>query len=109
MAVTNVEYRWPIARPQRGHGTWPLFLHTLHAAVFADAGDAWSRTFDSRTIKSSAGAQLSADLVAGFFAPFTISAGAAWGHDGSGVIADGVTAYFRVGKGVLRYDLIVSA
>jgi hypothetical protein len=96
--VANAEYRWPIARPQRGHGTWPVFLHTVHAAVFADAGNAWTGAFDRSAIKSSAGAQLSADLVAGFFVPFTISAGAAWGHDGSQRVEDGVTAYFRVGK-----------
>jgi Tol biopolymer transport system component len=97
-AVANAEYRWPVARPQRGHGTWPLFLHTVHAAIFADAGHAWTGAFDRSAIKSSAGAQLSADLVAGFFAPFTVSGGAAWGHDGSHRAADGVTVYFRVGK-----------
>jgi hypothetical protein len=98
VALANVEYRWPIARPQRGYGTWPLFLHTIHAAVFADAGHAWTRSFQRRAIKSSAGAQLSADLVAGFFAPFTVSVGAAWGRDGSASVSDRVTAYFRVGK-----------
>jgi hypothetical protein len=98
-AVANAEYRWPIARPQRGYGTWPLFLHTLHAAVFVDAGHAWTRAFDAGAIKSSAGAQLSADVVAGFYVPFTVSVGAAWGHDGSGLVDDRVTAYFRVGKG----------
>ena len=45
VAVANAEYRWPLARPQRGHGTWPLFVHSLHAAVFADAGHAWTQTF----------------------------------------------------------------
>jgi hypothetical protein len=98
VALANVEYRWPITRPQRGYGTWPLFLHTIHAAVFADAGQAWTRAFERSAIKSSAGAQLSADLVAGFFAPFTVSVGAAWGHDGSASDSDRVTAYFRVGK-----------
>jgi outer membrane protein assembly factor BamA len=98
IAIANAEYRWPLARPQRGRGTWPIFLHTLHAAVFADAGNAWAPTSDRRAIKSSAGAQISADAVAGFFAPFTVTAGAAWGHDGSGRVADGATAYFRIGK-----------
>ena len=98
VALANAEYRWPVARPQRGHGTWPLFLHTVHAAVFADAGHAWTRTFQPRAIKTSAGAQLSADVVAGFFAPFTATVGAAWGHDGSRSVSDRVTAYFRVGK-----------
>jgi Tol biopolymer transport system component len=99
VAIANAEYRMPFARPQRGHGTWPLFLHTVHAAVFADAGYIWTSAFDRHDIKSSAGAQLSADLVAGFYAPFTVSVGAAWGHDGSGRVGDRVTAYFRVGKG----------
>jgi hypothetical protein len=98
VALANVEYRWPIARPQRGLGTWPLFLHTVHAAVFADAGHAWTRSFQRDAIKSSAGAQISANVVAGFFAPFTATVGAAWGHDGSGPVSDRVTAYFRVGK-----------
>jgi hypothetical protein len=44
VAVANAEYRFPIARPQRGIGTWPVFLHSIHAAVFADAGHAWTRT-----------------------------------------------------------------
>ena len=98
VAVGNAEYRWPIARPQRGHGTWPLFLHSMHAAVFADAGQAWTRAYDRHAMKLSAGAQLSADLVAGFFAPFTVSVGAAWGHDGSGRVDDRATAYFHLGK-----------
>ncbi|MCU1385551.1 MAG: repeat-containing protein [Acidobacteria bacterium] len=99
IAVVNAEYRWPLARPQRGYGTWPLFVQTVHAAIVADAGHAWTRSFQAREIKSSAGAQLSADVIAGFVAPFTATIGAAWGHDGSGRIPDGVTAYFRVGKG----------
>src|SRR4029077_7300328 len=52
VAVAHAEYRWPPARPQRGRGTWPIFLHSLHAAVFADAGNAWTPTSDRRAIKS---------------------------------------------------------
>jgi hypothetical protein len=98
VAVVNAEYRWPIARPQRGLGTWPIFVHSIHGAVFGDAGHAWTRTFRAGALKTSAGAQLSVDIVAGYFAPFTATAGAAWGRDGSGLVADRVTAFFRVGK-----------
>ena len=98
VALLNADYRWPIARPQRGVGTWPLLLHTVHAAVFADAGHAWTRTFHADAIKASAGAELSADVVAGYFVPFTATIGAAWGHDGSGLVRDGATLYFRVGR-----------
>jgi hypothetical protein len=97
VAVMNLEYRWPIARPQRGAGTWPLFLHSIHGALVADAGHAWTQTFRSSAIKASAGAQVSADIVFGYFAPLTVTVGAAWGHDGSGLLSDRVTAYFRVG------------
>jgi len=98
VALTNVDYRFPIARPQRGAGTWPLFLHTLHGAAFADAGHAWSNRFDANAIKTALGGELSADVVAGFFAPLTVTVGAAWGHDGSGAAPDRTTFYFRVGR-----------
>jgi hypothetical protein len=98
VAVVNADYRFPLARPQRGTGTWPIFLHTLHAAVFGDAGDAWSGAFRSGTIKTSIGAELSTSIVAGYVFPFTFAIGAAWGHDPSGVAASGATMYFRVGK-----------
>jgi outer membrane protein assembly factor BamA len=98
VALTNVDYRFPIARPQRGVGTWPLFVHTVHAAVFADVGNAWTSSFDARAIKTSTGAELSTDVIVGYYFPFTVGAGAAWGHGGSSAIASGLTAYLRVGK-----------
>ena len=98
VAIANAEYRFPIARPQRGVGTWPLFLHTIHGSLFADAGHAWTRSFDASAIKTSFGGQLSVDLVAGYFAPFTASVGAAWGHDGSGLVSDRVTVFFHIGR-----------
>ncbi len=98
VALVNAEYRWPIASPQRGAGTWPIFVHSIHGALFTDAGHAWTRTFRADAIKTSAGAQVSADIIAGYFAPFTATVGAAWGRDGSGVPAGRVTAYVRVGK-----------
>ena len=98
VALMNVEYRWPIARPQRGVGTWPFFLHTIHAAAFVDAGHAWTRVYDAAAFKASAGAELSTDVIAGFYFPFTATGGVAWRRDGSGTIPSGVALYFRVGK-----------
>ena len=98
VALANAEYRFPIARPQRGVGTWPLFLHTISGAAFVDAGHAWTRTFRASAIKTSIGAELSSALVLGYTTPVTITVGAAWGHDGAGAIADRATAYVRVGK-----------
>jgi WD40-like Beta Propeller Repeat len=98
VALVNADYRWPIARPERGTGTWPIFFHTMHAAVFVDAGHAWSRSFSVRDAKTSAGAELSFDLVAGFVLPVTATVGAAWGHDGSHTVEDRATVYFRIGR-----------
>jgi Tol biopolymer transport system component len=97
VALVNADYRWPIVRLQRGLGTLPIFLHTLHASVFADAGHGWARTFDARHVKTSAGAELSLDFVAAYALPFTASVGAAWGHDGSHTVSDRATVYFRLG------------
>jgi hypothetical protein len=97
VALVNAEYRLPLFRPQRGLGTWPLFLQTVHAAVFVDAGHAWTRAFRVGDMKTSAGVELSSDLVAGYFLPLTITVGAAAGRDGAGATG-GTTVYVRVGR-----------
>lgn len=97
VGLINLDYRWPIARPQRGIGAWPFFLHTLHAALVADAGHAWSGRFNTNDIKTSFGGELSANLVLGYFLPVTVTVGAARGFDGSRAVKPGVTAYARVG------------
>ncbi len=97
VALVNADYRWPIAWPQRGAGTWPVFLQAVYAAAYADAGHAWTRTFRAADVKTSAGGELSVDLVAGYSLPLTATVGAAWGHDGSGLVRSGATVYFRIG------------
>ena len=79
-------------------GTWPLFVRSLHAAAFADAGHAWTNQFDANAVKTSVGGELSSDMIFGFFAPVTLTVGAAWGRDGSGAAADRTTFYFRAGR-----------
>jgi hypothetical protein len=96
VALLNADYRFPIAWPQRGAGTWPLFLQSIHAAVFADAGHAWTRAFRIGDVKTAIGGELSADLVAGYHLGFTATIGAAVGRDGAGS-ADGAVAYVRIG------------
>ena len=54
----NVEYRFPLAHPQRGYRLLPVFVRHLHATVFADAGQAWSAGFRRGDLKTSAGAAL---------------------------------------------------
>lgn len=96
-ALVNMEYRWPIARPQRGLGVWPLLIHTVHAAAVADAGHVWEARFRAGDVKTSVGVELSVNVVAGYSFPFTLSGGAAWGHDGA-ERRDSRAAYVRIGR-----------
>jgi hypothetical protein len=98
VAIANADYRLPLWRPERGIGPLPVFLHTVHASVIADAGQIWTEQFSRRDLKYAAGAELSADVVLGYALPLTFATGAAWGHDGSGLVADGWRTYVRVGK-----------
>jgi hypothetical protein len=97
VTTVNVDYRFPIARPQRGLGAWPLFLHSLHGAIVADAGHVWSRAFTRRDVKTSVGAELSANVVIGYGLPLTLTVGAARGHDGANVVPPATTVYGRIG------------
>ena len=98
VALVNAEARVPIAWPQRGLGTWPIFLRALHATAFADVGHAWTREPSWTDRKVGYGAELSADIVAGFGLPLTCSVGAAWGRDGASVVAPQREIYFRIGR-----------
>ena len=99
VALLNTEYRVPLAWPERGLGAWPLFVRSLHATVFSDVGHAWSGRFRASDVKSSWGAELSADMTAGYVLPLTWSAGIAWGRDHSGGVPDNRRVYVRLGHG----------
>ena len=81
VAVANLDLRIPLARPQRGAGSWPIFLHSIHAAAFADAGHAWTTAVRAADLRTSIGAELSADVVVLHYVPLTIAGGAAWTRD----------------------------
>jgi outer membrane protein assembly factor BamA len=97
LALANVEYRVPLAWIERGHGTWPFFVRALHGAVFADIGHTWTEHAQWSHRKTSWGAELSADVVAGFVLPLTVTVGVGWGRDGAEIYAPTRTAYVRVG------------
>ena len=96
-ALLNVEYRVPLSRPQRGSGTWPVFVKAIHAAVFTDLGQVWTGSFRANDGKVSVGAELSVDAVLGFQLPVTATVGTAWGHDGSGSVPDHTAFYVQLG------------
>jgi hypothetical protein len=95
--VGNLEYRFPFKRVQRGVGTLPVFLRTIHGAVFVDAGHAWTGTLTARNARVSGGIELSADTVLGYVLPLTFTAGAALRRDPRGE-ARGVALFGRVGR-----------
>ena len=78
-AGANLEYRFPLGRPQRGWRTLPVFVRHVHAAVFADAGHAWSDRFRWRDVKTAAGVAIGADLYVGHALPITGTVGFAQG------------------------------
>jgi hypothetical protein len=96
VAVANVDVRFPLARLQRGAGSWPLFIRTLHGAVFADAGQAWDTTFPAADLRTSTGGELSLDVVIAHYVPLTLVSGAAWTRD---PVANrrGATLFGRIG------------
>jgi len=78
VTVSNVDLRFPASRIERGLGLVPVFVRTLHAAVFLDAGHAWDRNWLSWDIVVSAGIEASVDAVVGYGWPITATAGVAW-------------------------------
>jgi hypothetical protein len=97
VALVNADYRWPIARIERGVGTLPFFLRTLHASIFLDTGHAWDRVFRWSDLKTAAGAELSLDTVLLYWSPVTLTAGIAWRRDGAETVEDGPAGFVRIG------------
>ena len=93
VAHGNLEYRVPLAHPERGIASMPFFMRHLHAAISFDAAHAWSTAFRMSDVKTGAGASLSSDLFLGHALPLTVTAGAAHGFAEQGE----TLAYFRFG------------
>jgi hypothetical protein len=80
-AVANLDLRVPLARPQRGIRSWPIFLRAIHTAAFVDAGHAWNTRFRRADVRTSAGGEVSVDLVVLHYLPITLVGGGAWTRD----------------------------
>lgn len=76
--LTNAEYRFPIARIERGLSTLPVFLSRVSGNVFVDHGGAYASFRDS-PFHTGTGAELWWDLQLGYFLPFTFRTGYAVG------------------------------
>jgi len=91
-----VDYRVPLWTVERGVGTLPVFVRQVHAAVFADAAHAWTRTFRAADARASAGIEMSSDVVLGHYLPLTIAGGVAFRRDPSR-LKGGTAAFWRIG------------
>ncbi len=88
--LASLELRAPLWRIDRGWNTWPLFLRTLHGAVFCDAGYAFdSLPTDGAALASTlsstlvgAGAELRLDMVLGWGLGLTTRVGYGFGLNG---------------------------
>jgi hypothetical protein len=65
--------------------------------VFADAGHAWDAGFRRGDVRCSVGGELSMDVVLGYVAPLTFTAGAAW-RGGPDARERGAAAFARIGR-----------
>jgi Tol biopolymer transport system component len=92
-AHLNAEYRFPLAHPQRGWRTLPLFVRHLHGAVFLDAAQAWSGPFALGDTKTGVGAAVGTDVVVGHGLGLTFTAGVAHGFSDT----ETLRTYFRSG------------
>jgi hypothetical protein len=91
--LANLEYRFPIARVNRGITTLPISFERFYASVFANFGDAFFGAPTLSGIRGGAGAELFTDLLLGYYLPFTVRIGAAYGWNERG----GLSGYANFG------------
>jgi outer membrane protein assembly factor BamA len=84
-ALATLEYRFPLQNLETGSGTTPFFFRRVHGAVFAEAGNAWDRTFESSDLKRSVGAEVRFDMYLFYYLPITLRLGGAFGLDEEGI------------------------
>jgi outer membrane protein assembly factor BamA len=77
--LLNVEYRFPLFDIEKGFSTMPLYFTHLHAAVFADVGDAFFGDLQLSNLKVGVGVELLVEAVIGYFIPTTFRIGYARG------------------------------
>lgn len=93
LVYASAEYRLPLAHPQAGWRSAPVFVRHLHAAVFVDGAHVWNEAFRLRDARGAIGLALGSDAYVGHALPLTATFGLA-----RGLTRDGDTrAYLRLG------------
>ena len=96
--VGNIDYRFPLARVERGIRTWPIFMRDIHGAVFADVGSAGNAIDALPSAAWSVGGELATTITLGYTWNLSLAAGAAWVRDPARASErDRVAAFVRTG------------
>jgi len=113
-ALANAEVRFPIATPELGRTTWPVFLRRVHGAAFADLGETFDvggtlplagHAFRADALRLGVGAEVRLEVALGYYILTDVRLGAAGalgqvfrgGSREPGV--NPVTVYLTVGQG----------
>ena len=83
LLVANVDYRFPLARVERGIRTWPVFLRDVHGAIFADVGSAGRAIDELPAAAYSIGGEVATRITLGYSWNLSLAAGVAWVRDAS--------------------------
>jgi hypothetical protein len=81
MSLAELEWRFPIARIERGYMAPPVGLHNIHGKVFYNIGDAWRDEFESSDLLQGAGMELNTEIIIGYFLLLDLRMGYAHGFD----------------------------
>ena len=97
LVAASVEYRLPLKTIERGYGTLPLMLRTLHSSAFLDVVHAKDVGSSETRRYAAAGVELSLDAVIGYALPGSVSVGAAWTMPRRDSASD-ARVYLRLGR-----------
>lgn len=86
MQVLQLEYRALLGRINRGYETLPIFARRVHAALFMDAGNAYSGRLDLAQVSVGVGGELRLDWSAHYGNDYTLRVGIARGVTEGGVL-----------------------
>ena len=84
MALAEAEWRFPITLVERGFMVPPVGLHQVHGKLFYNWGETWEINNMNSKLRSGAGAEISTELILGYWLPVEARLGYAKGFDEGG-------------------------
>ena len=94
MLLASAEWRFPLARIERGFMAPPLAIHQVFGSVFAETGDAWTTGRTAGDYSTGAGIEANAEVNLFYDLAFHLRLGYAHGFADNG----GNQVYLRLGS-----------